>query len=263
LTALLRDLKNHHKTRQETLLKSAESFKAVNNSLNKIHSKIESKIKSLETGVSSHVKNSKRELETLQGKSKELNDAIVNVKSGSGRPKHDPCLLKIVLDKALEIAEGKQAEREKGLQDMRVECAEFEKRMIVSLKDVLGGLVKGTSASMKALGEALASTLASIDADDEGRMFMESQKNVVREEPPFPAFDYGLDDPLARVVKRTDMKKQKAIAKSSFTNCYALLVCSDCLTMFSRVLVFSMSLTTLTRSESLLLRKRTTFVMRS
>jgi hypothetical protein len=192
--------------------------------LEKLHSEIALKIKSLESEISAHSSNSKRELAALQGKSKNLNDAIVDVRSGSGTPKHDPCLLKIILEKALEFAKGKDEERESALQEMRFHAAAFEVRVIDSLKGILGGLVKGDSVSMKALGETLAGTLDSVDANEEAQLLTGSQENVVRNQTQLPSFDYGLDDPNARVVKSTGLMRQKAIIKSSFAQCHGLLV---------------------------------------
>jgi hypothetical protein len=225
LTALLADLRLFHKTRNEALLKSSDAYKLTIKALDKLRQEIKSKVKALESDVATRSKNSKSDLENLHSRSKDLNDAIVGIKSGSGTPKHDPSMLKITLEKALEIAREKQGVRENEVIAMRVECGEFEASMIEKIKGVLGNLAKGTSESMKALGGALSLNLASIDASVEGRMFADSQRSVsMSKETPFPSFDYGLDDPLARVVKSAEMKRQKAIIKSSFTDCFVLLV---------------------------------------
>jgi DNA mismatch repair ATPase MutS len=223
LTKLLEDLRTFHKTRQESLLKSADAYKTTNQSLDKLRVEIKSMVKSLESDAASRLKSSKTELDSLHGRSKHLNDAIVDVRSGSGAPKHDPCMLKITMEKAMEIAKGKQIKREKSVENMKLEVSAFEKKIIESLKVVLGELPKRNSESMKALGEALGQTLASIDPRGEERLFMDAQRSISREES-IPSFDYGMDDPLTRVVKSAGVKRQKAIIKSSFTDCFVLLV---------------------------------------
>lgn len=171
----------------------------------------------------------------MHKKSKELNDAIVFIKSGTEKtPKHDPCILKMSLEKTLVSSNEKKTEREKAVASMKAESALFEEKTVDSIKALLYELSKsGKSESMHALGNALKETLDKINAKEEHAAFVETSRSPLKESATLPSFDHGLYDPLTMVARKGELKRQKIMSKTSFTNCYGLLAASGFFYVYS------------------------------